>query len=166
VLPIDQDELAAMIDENFAVFDSIAKRIGDTCFNQESVLLSHCVANDTILGIDVLCNEDFDDTHKAGCSASDIVDFYGSSPYDFIRNGYKGSISGGYTQVMKDYGLGIDSELVMCRIANIAAANVTFFDYHFYLVFTTPPTQSGTYTFDVSIKLSKKTLTNTVKMEF
>ena len=167
VLPIDQDELAAMIDENFAVFDSIAKRIGDTCFNQESVLLSHCVANDTIMSIDVVCNEDFDGTHKAGHSVSDIVDFYGSSPYNFIRNGYNHTQSGGcYTQIMKDYGLGIDSELTMCRITDIAAENVKFFDTHFYLVFDKLPAKSGTYTFDVSIKLSKKTLQNTVTMEF
>ena len=67
---------------------------------------------------------------------------------------------------MKDYGLGIDSELAMCRITDIAAANVKFFDYHFYLVFDKLPTKSGIYTFEVTMKLSKNTLKNTVTMEF
>ena len=166
VLPVDQEELAAMVDKNFAVFDSISKRIGDTCFNREGVPFMHSVANDTIMGIDVVCNVDFDETHKAGHSVSDIVDFYGSSPYYYIRNGYQHTQSGGYTQIMKDYGMGIDSELAKCRISDIAAANVKFFDSHFFLVFDKLPAKSGSYTFDVSIQLSKKTLRNTVTMEF
>ncbi|MBP5682925.1 MAG: hypothetical protein J6X05_06765 [Bacteroidales bacterium] len=166
VLPVDQDVLAAMIKKNLAVFDSISKRIGDTCFNQISVPFMHSVANDTIMGIDVVCNENFNETHKVGSSVADIVDFYGSSPYYYIRNGYRNTQTGGYTKIMKDYGLGIDSELAMCRITDIAAANVKFFDYHFYLVFDKLPTKSGIYTFEVTMKLSKNTLKNTVTMEF
>ncbi len=152
--------------ENFSVFDSIAKHIGDTCFNSSSVPLGRSVVNDTIMDIEVVCNEDFDDMHKAGSSLSDIIDFYGSSPYEYIKNGYKEMKPLIRSQIVLDYGLGIIWQVVNCGISDIADVNLKYFQDYFYLVFDELPTQRGTYTFEVSIKLSKKELKNTVTVEF
>lgn len=152
--------------ENFNVFDSIAKLIGDTCFYNSGVPFARSVVNDTIMGIEVVCNEDYDDMHKAGCSVSDIIDFYGSSPYEYIQNGYKEIEPENRPQIVFDYGLGTIWDVTNCNISDIADAKLKYFEDHFYLVFVKLPAQSGTYTFDVSLQLSQKTLKNTVTMEF
>ena len=167
VVPINRDVLAKLKEENRKVFDSIAKQIGDTCFpHRTEIPFVRTLVNDTIMGIDVVCREDYDNAHRAGSSVADIVDFYGSSPYDYIQNGYKDTSPTESFPVVKDYSLGITWRVTTSNIANIADVKMKFFDHHFYLVFTKLPSQSGTYTFDVSIQLSKKTLRNTVTMEF
>ena len=167
VVPINRDVLAKLKEENRKVFDSIAKQIGDTCFpHRTEIPFVPTLVNDTIMGIDVVCREDYDNAHRAGCSVSDIVDFYGSSPYEYIQNGYKDTSPAEIFPSVNNYKLGITWRVTTSNIANIADVKMKFFDHHFYLVFTKLPTKSGIYTFEVTMKLSKKTLKNTVTMEF
>ncbi len=167
VVPINKDVLAKLKEENRKVFDSIARVIGDTTYpSMPQIPYSHTTVNDTIVGIDVVCREDYDNAHKAGSSVADIVDFYGSSPYDYIQNGYKDTSPTESFPVVKDYSLGITWSVITCNIANVADVDMKFLDAQFYLVFDKLPAKSGTYTFDVSVKFSKKTLKNTVTMEF
>ena len=164
---LSQEDYTKLKEENRKVFDSIARVIGDTTYpSMPQIPYSHTTVNDTIVGIDVVCREDYDNAHKAGSSVADIVDFYGSSPYDYIQNGYKDTSPTEIFPSVNNYKLGITWRVTTSNIANIADVKMKFFDHHFYLVFTKLPAQSGTYTFDVSIQLSKKTLRNTVTMEF
>ncbi len=163
----NKEKYAKLKEENRKVFDSIARQVGDTSFPRiTGIPFEPCLVNDTIMGIDVVCNEDYDDTHKAGCSVADILDFYGSSPYEYIQNGYKDTKPDVRPQIVNEYGLGIIWQVTTCRIANIPDENLKFFQPSFFLVFDKLPAEGGAYTFDVTMKLSKKTLKNTVTMEF
>ncbi|MBR4267810.1 MAG: hypothetical protein IKQ46_17360 [Bacteroidales bacterium] len=122
--------------------------------------------NDTIFDIDIVSLNDFDKIHKAGNSVSDIVSFYGSSPYDYVKNGYQSVMSKVNPPEVEQYGLSIIWQTISCKITNITDNKLNFLDDNFYIVFDEKPEKNGLYTFEISIKYTHKTLKNTVTMEF
>ena len=164
VLPIDKDEYEAEVKGNYEIFKQYAKQVGDTSFADSDKLVpfGHTVVVNRITGIDVVCNDDFDNNHKKGSSISDILTFYGSSPAFYVKRGYK------WADRNYDLPKGVDYsyELVTCNAAEIADKQVEFFDYHFYLYFDQLPDNPGSYTFDVVIKFTDKELRNEVTMQF
>ena len=71
------------------------------------------------------------------------------------------------TQFMRDNYIGFDAyDIKHCPSTNVNGENIQLFAPYCYLGFNTLPEKSGTYTFEVTIKLSEKTFKNTVTMEF
>ena len=157
-------------------YTSLSEQYGDTCYYGYSDP-TFKVVNDRIESIDIVCNEIFDNEHGKGSSVSDVISVVVSSPYNYIVSNYNRSkISGlSYEQIPNvvtdgckgmlltdDYGY----EVKTAKIQNIGFENIKLFYPYLYFVFDKLPSQSGTYTFVVTIKLSDKTLSGTVKMEF
>ncbi len=166
VIPVDKKELSEMVEENLEKFEQFANQYGDTCFNKQVVPYSNQAIPDNIVEIDIVCNEDYNAEHKQGSSLSDITDFYCGSFFEYIQNKYKEEKSI-VTQFMRDNYIGFDAyDVKYCPTTNVNGENIQLFDPYCYLGFNTLPEKSGTYTFEVTIKLSGKTLKNTVTMEF
>ncbi len=80
-------------------FDLLCKLYGDTNYNEytaeelaefESVILPNLVA------IDVICNDDFNESHSKGSSLNDGMSTIAVNIQDFINNGYVNSTGGRY----------------------------------------------------------------------
>lgn len=163
VLPVDMVEYAAEVAENYEVFRQYAKQLGDTSFTgSNGVPFGRIVVANKITGIEVICNDDFDEIHKKGSDLSDILTFYGSSPADYVKRGYK------WAERNYDLpkGVGYTYELITCNVAKISDEEVEFFDNDLYLHFDQLPDNPGTYIFDVTIKFTDKELKSTVTMQF
>ena len=78
------------VTENSRVYSEYASQIGDTAYPQTIYRhvprFSEIVVVNEIVGIEVICHEDFDEKHKAGCSVSDIINFRGNSPINYIKS--------------------------------------------------------------------------------
>lgn len=160
-MPLDKSELASAIDENIKVFTHYSELLGDTSFTGEIAPLSNCAIADSISSIDIITNENFDAKHKKGDSVSDIVTFYGSTPYNYVTTGYNWP-----KQTIKPSWYYQYNDLVVCKVNEIARMNLKFFSNYFHLKFDQLPDNPGTYTFDVVIKFTDKELKNTVTMQF
>lgn len=83
--------------KNAEVFDSIAGYYGDHGYHRKSYMSSGGATNNIvnamhIVSLDVVCMEDYNDTHKAGSSLNDIVYITSTSPYRYIKSGYRQSV--------------------------------------------------------------------------
>jgi hypothetical protein len=86
----------------------------------------------------------------AGSELNDLFTFKGETYFTVIQNHYNKYSA---------------DRLQMCA-KDVTPAKTRVMCCDCSLTLDTPLAQSGTYTFDVTIKLSKKTLKNTVTMEF
>ena len=86
----------------------------------------------------------------AGSELNDLFTFKGKTYYTVIQNHYN------------QY----DADRLQMSAKDVTPAKTRVMCHYFSLTLDKLPAKSGTYTFDVSIKLSKKTLKNTVTMEF
>ncbi|MBQ3657485.1 MAG: hypothetical protein II956_11660 [Bacteroidales bacterium] len=145
-------------------FNNIAAKNNDISYNKNLVPYSNIVVYDTLTAISVVCSQDFSSKYTHGVNLSEIINFCSFTPYNFIQNGYK------YTNLKRqsDIGLRYDYgyEPIDCVSSEIHTQQVKCFAPYCYFYFTEHPSISGTYTFEVTIKLSEKTLKNTVTMEF
>lgn len=77
--------------EKKKIFDKLSKSYGDTNYNREVEweyqTIGVCIQH--ISKVDVVSNRDFDSLHPAGTSLSDVVYFYGSTPYPCVASGYR-----------------------------------------------------------------------------
>lgn len=135
---------------NHDSFWEIAKSNNDTSYNNKVVHAIHASINDSIYAISIKCDRDIDDSHLAGAELNDLFTFEGRTVYNIIQNNYN--------RYDPD-------EIKMCAM-DVTPSKTRVIYTECSLTLNNPPSQSGTYTFDVSLTLSKKTLKNTVQMEF
>ena len=165
---IDHEELKRFLENDIHRFIKLAIKNNDTTWNGYTVTpIDHLVINDSIMSIVIISNVDYDDTHRAGDDISDVVKFIGSSPFDFIQNGYKTTRERIWTNEMTSGGVrGYTYEPIICYCSEIQNVQTKFFEPHFDLLFVQSPKQSGMYNFELKIKLSQKTLTCKFSMQF
>lgn len=130
-------------------FDSLAKANNDTEYNSMRIGFNPSI-NDSISSISIKCDKDIDGVHLAGSELNDLFTFKGETYYTVIQNHYNKN----------------EADRLQMSARDVTPAKTRVMSSECTLTLDTPPVQSGTYTFDVSIKLSKKTLQNTVTMEF
>ena len=162
---VDTEELKRLVNENKDVFKKYNEQLGDTTYPNANMQVpyGHVVVVNKILGINVVCNEDFDQNHPKGSSVTDILTFYGSSPVDYIKRGYQWG-----ERIFDNLPKGVSYvyELITCNAADIQEKNVEFYDDTSFLYFDQLPATPGEYSFDVTIKFADKELKNTVSMTF
>ena len=138
----------------------LSEQLGDTCYYGYSNP-TFGVVNDEINSIDIVCNESYDAEHGKGSSLLDIASVVLSSPYNYLKNGYKDEIQeeryDEFYNYFAVYGISFipHYEITYDNLLNISSKCIKFFDLNFYIILTQLPEKHGTYTFDVSIKLSK-----------
>ena len=148
----------------------LSEQLGDTCYYCYSNP-AFGVVNDEINSIDIVCNEYYDAEHGKGSSLLDIASVVLSSPYNYLKNGYKDEIQEERYDELYNYfavyGISFipHYEITYDNLLNISSKGIKFFDLNFYIILAQLPEKHGTYTFEVSIKLSQKTLTGKVEME-
>ena len=155
------------VTESSRLYQQYAEQLGDTAFPQTIYRdrpNSEIVAVNKIAGIDVICNDDFDENHKAGSSVSDILTFIGNSPVNYIKSGYK--IHGEKETTPQTFSRAYVYEKIVVNAAEISEKNIQFYDYSFDLSFDQLPEKTGTYTFDVIVKFTEKVLKTSVTMKF
>lgn len=152
--------------ESCRLYQQYAEQLGDTAFPRTIIRERslEIVAVNKIAGIEVICNEDFDENHKAGSSVSDILTFKGDSPVNYIKSGYK--IHGEKETTPQTFSRAFAYEQIIVNAADISEKNIQFYDYSFDLSFNKLPEKSGTYTFNVVMKFTDKELKTTITMVF
>ncbi len=157
------------VTEGSRLYQKYAEQLGDTAFPRTIIRgrdRREIMAINKILGIEVICNVDFDNDHKAGSSVSDLLTFRGNSPVNYIKNGYKffGEIET-TPQTFSEHHWSAYEEIAV-NAAKISDKDVQFYEYYFDLSFDQLPEKPGTYTFDVIVKFTEKELKTTVTMKF
>lgn len=132
-----------------AKFDSLAKANNDDGYN-DYVVAPNISINDSISSISIKCDKDIDASHLAGVELNDLFTFKGKTCYTVIQNHYDKN----------------EADTLHMSAKDVASANTRVMRHECSLSLDTQPAKSGSYTFEVSIKLSTKTLKNTVVMEF
>ena len=125
----------------------IAKGNNDTTYNRELVRYCYTSINDSIFGISVKCNQDIDINHPSGTELNDLFVFKFMSVYDYIQNNYHGN----YEELYEMPACDVKPSETRYIIGNYCLLNLTV-----------PLAKEVSYKFDVSVKLSQKTLTNTI----
>ena len=168
IISVNQKEIDLEVSDNLNKFLSIASQNKDTTWNGKlAIPFANKARNDSIFSIEIITEKDYDIQHKAGDDLSDIVKFYGSTPYNYIQNGYKPTKDRLYSQEMEDSGISYYSyELIECYCNEIQNVETKYFDTHFDLLFTTKPTNNGKYPLTINIKLSKGTISKQTEIEF
>lgn len=159
--------------------DKFSKQHNDTHYNKYKLCDDYAVA-DSILSIDVKCNEALDANHPAGSSVSDVMTFHWVTANDYVNSGYKK-----YESII-DFYLKNDSlphkyqSLVSCfsvysnregysyhkDFANMVKANETkLIAPYTSLELNTIP-KAGTYHFTINMKMSDKILSYKFEMSF
>ena len=164
---INQIELNAFLENDSKTFLKLASKYNDTSWNGYTVTpVEHYVVDDSILDIEIITDSDFNENYKAGDNLASVVKFIGSSPYDFIQNGYAATREHIWTDEMDLGGVrAYTYEPIICYCSEIKNTQTKLFDKHFDLLFTQKPT-SGTYNFELKLKLSQKEITQKFSMKF
>lgn len=68
-------------------FDALSILYKDIAYNKKMIPFSNYAVVDTFL-IDITCDKDFNN-YRAQTSLKEITEFIGTSPYNFIKSGYK-----------------------------------------------------------------------------
>jgi hypothetical protein len=129
-------------------FYALAEKYHDTEFNRKRVGFNQSI-NDSISSISIKCDKDIDEDHPAGSELNDLFSFQGKTVYYIIQDHYN------------RYGF----DEIQMKAKDVTPAKTCIMLAGCTLILDNPPVQSGTYTFVVSIELSKQTLKNTIAME-
>ena len=134
---------------DFVKFYPIAKANNDTSFND--IITPGCYAsiNDSLSQINIICDKDIDENHLAGTELNDIFMFKAFSVYNVIQRHYESR----------------KADFIQIPASEVNFSNTRVIFRNCELVLTQLPEKHDTYTFDISIKLSKKTFTNKVEMK-
>lgn len=135
---------------NFDEFYPIARANNDTTYNRELVNLRYVSINDSLSHISIVCDKDINPNHPAGTELNDIFTFKAKTVYNIIQQNYNS----------------YEAEKIEIPAKEVNFAKTRIIHPECELVLNQLPEKSGTYTFEVTIKLSEKTLKNTVTMEF
>ncbi|WP_300750088.1 hypothetical protein [uncultured Alistipes sp.] len=138
----------------------LASTYGDTGFNSHIAPHSTQVIANQFISMELVCDSDYDDQHKAGSSLADIVFLAGASPRDFIRSGYLSSFD---WNLAPEFYVGNRSFAsyhakyapVYLRLSEIDGDSLMLLDPRFFLVFTTPPTSGAAHSFTLTITDNK-----------
>jgi len=129
-------------------FYALAEKYHDTEFNRKRVGFNDSI-NDSISSISIKCDKDIDEDHPAGSELNNLFTFQGQTAYSVIQDHYN------------RYGL----DQIQMKAKDVTPAKTCVMISSFTLILDNPPVLSDTYTFEVSIELSKQTLKNTIAME-
>jgi hypothetical protein len=130
-------------------FDSLANANNDTEYTS-TILGSNISINDSIYSVSIKCDKDIDETHLAGDELNDLFTFESSTYFTIIQDHYTRR----------------EADVIKMKAKDITQVETKVMESYFYLFLDTPPAQSGTYNFEVSIRLSQKTLKNNIAIEF
>ena len=100
--------------------------------------------------ISIVCDKDINEKYPAGTELNDIFTFKAKSVYNVIQNHYNSN----------------SAEYIEIPANEVSFSKTRIIHPECELRLNKLPSQSGIYTFVVTIKLSTKTLSGTVKMEF
>lgn len=136
--------------------DSLSKAIGDTCFNH---YMARTFANcDTLTGIDILSDIDYDENHPAGTSLKDIIRFSYSSPLSFIKSGYMEKAPDDEYAISNGLLGGYKSFYTVASTTASEMKPISFFEDYAIISIDHLPATKGTYEFTVRMDFSGKVI--------
>ncbi|MDR2926660.1 MAG: hypothetical protein LBV41_00405 [Cytophagaceae bacterium] len=149
-------------------FKSISKQFGDTCYNRDVVpFINKAIIEEFF--INIACNKDFND-YPAGASLNEVVEFIGSSAYEYVKSGYVNE-SNWTEELINEYGkyTGIKRygyHLVVKKLSELTVPDTKLLDPTWmYLNFLEKPS-SGEYVFTVTVKTEDKVLQEDITVIF
>ncbi len=135
-------------------FYEYAKLFNDVSYKGNVLPFANKALTEPLTSVNIVCDKDFDATHKAGSSLGDVIMFCATSPYEFIQSGYKKKI---YTYpdywkmlAMNQNGIVKPIEIL---VKDVNKNNTRMLYPIFHLYFKKKPATSGEYLFTVTIKI-------------
>ena len=144
-------------EERYAV---LSEKYNDKNWNQRTLPGSTIVIDESVEYLTVTCDRRFDEGHDTGVSLNDLVMLRASSPYDFIRDGYK----------ITDPSLpreGVSDGFIVTEglLSEIGIKDIRLLNPEFRLTFTKFPAP-GEYIFTVTAKIGEKEINQSIKITF
>lgn len=134
-------------------FYEYAKLFNDLSFTGYVLPFDDKALTEPLTTVKIVCDKDFDATHKAGSNLGDVIMFCATSPYEYIQSGYK---KGPYTypdywkSLVMNQGRGYKAIEVLAKDVNKNNTRMLYPIFHLY--FKKKPATSGEYLFTVTIK--------------
>lgn len=143
--------------ERYAV---LSDKYNDKSWNTRMLPFSTAVIEQPVEYLTVTCDRRFDETHDAGVSLNDIVVLRTSSPYDFVKDGYKIT-----DPSLPREGTAKGYIVTEGLLSEIGIEDIRLMNPEFRLTFATFPAP-GTYTLTVTAKIGEKQISQSIDMTF
>lgn len=82
-------------------FEYLSNTFGDIAYNRHIVPGTNYCISDTITSINIICETDYNTSHKSKSSLNNIIELYFSSPLVYINSGYKEISSNNITGIFR-----------------------------------------------------------------
>lgn len=138
-----------------ARFEELAEAFGDGSYTGTVLPDANKALTDVLTSISVVCDKEYDAEHGAGSSLDDLVLFCATSPYEFIRGGYKNVVKDDdYPDYWKGMGMnqGVGYKPVEMPVSAVNKDNSSMLYPVCHLYFRKRPAQGGEYVFTVTVK--------------
>jgi len=137
-------------EENYLEFLELAEKHNDMSFNKPVGLsFHHTCIDDTIVKIDLISVNDYDNLHGPGSSLSDIVKIYYFSAEEYVKNNYLHA--GEYTCGINVFQLESPGDYREMKLSDFNECSHELVSIYIRLNLTSPPSMDGQYGFEVHL---------------
>lgn len=156
------DKSKSLHGEDNDSFTSMAKSYGDWGYDRKVFFWDggHIVLGENVLGIKLICLQDFDDNHKAMSCLNDIADMEWYSPQQYINAKYQwtdSNIGNGWDHFFNSWYAIFPSELENMKYhGNLDDASIfpiSMFGEYFCIRFKSEPKEKGDYRIRIQMEL-------------
>lgn len=148
-------------------YEQLAVHFNDVSFNRDIVPYGRPALADEFTVTEIISDTDFDGTHPAGTSLTDIFMFHGTSVKRYIESGYKNMFDWSNYEYKSEY----SSEGKRARypvrklVSELTAGDMELLDPNFFLTPTVSPTIKQ-HALTVTFRNADKTVTGTIDAVF
>lgn len=131
--------------------DRFADRYGDNGYDGLIAINSTRAILNCFTEVDLFCDRDFDERHKAGASLGDIAFIAGVSPYRYVKSGYtqtydwRNECPDAFAANALPLNYISPNFPVYRRLSEIDGEDLALMERTFYLLFETQPASGGLY---------------------
>ena len=136
-------------------FEELAEAFGDGSYTGTVLPDANKALADALSSVSVVCDKEYDAAHEAGSSLDDLVTFCATSPYEFIRGGYKDTVrNDDYPEYFKEMAMNQDVgyKPVEMPVGAVNKNNSSMLYPICHLYFKRRPAQDGEYVFTITVK--------------
>lgn len=145
-----------------ARYEKLASEIGDTCYNKKKDIKVGTCLCDSLLKIEIVSNQVFAGK-QPGENLAEYFKFYGYSPLEYIRNGYKKKEETIDEDLVKNGMIRIPfySSTIVENAKDVNTKNSRFLEPEFYLYITEKSEQRKAQKFTFIFYFTQKTIKTT-----
>ena len=150
-------------------YDNLAEKYQDLSYNDYLARYSTQAIGKEFSAIDIVCDNDFDESHSAGMPLNDIVKIRANSFQKFIKSGYDDSFeSPELPGESSNFGFynGKGHYPIYKSLNDVTEEDLVLIEPTVYLLFESGPAVAGWYGFTINVNSSNDILSKKINLYF